>query len=180
MSCLLGSSSQSCCWLWVDSFLRLSITNKLCGRLQASWKRWRSTLAVLSSVDPGECDSPADLILQQKWQYPIFCGQPKSEMLPCFSQTTRDSRYQDWDWKCQTSLPGNACKDHQCSAAREQMPLFHDKIACPVPCSIRIFNNMQLLPLPVILSKFLTSLTQAAELRMEGTGWKSCNWFTSE
>lgn len=132
VSGLLCTSSQSCCWLRMLSFLRVSITNKLCGRPQASWNTWSSTLAVLSSVAPGERDSPTDLSLGQSLRFPIFCGQQKPEILPCFSKATRDCRYQVWDWKCQTSLPGNSWKDHQRSAGREQMPLFHYNITCPV------------------------------------------------
>lgn len=114
------------------SFLRLSIANKFCGRSQASWKRWSSTLAGFSSVAPGDCDSPADLILGQSLWFPTFFGHQKSEILTCFSKAARDSRYRVWDWKCQASLPQNRCKDHQHSSAREHMPLLHYNIICPV------------------------------------------------
>lgn len=131
VSGLLCTLSQSC-WLWELSFLRLSITNKLCGRPQASWKSWSSTLAVLSSLAPGEYDSPADLILGSSLWFQILFGQQKTEVLPCFSKVTRDSRYQVWDRKCQTCLPRNSWKDHQHCTARKPMPLFHYSITCPV------------------------------------------------
>jgi len=39
---------------------------------------------------------------------------------------------------------------------------------------------MHLFSLPVIMSECLASLTHAAELWIEVTGWKSCDWFTLE
>lgn len=113
---------------WVQSFLRLSTTNKLCGRPQANWNRWSSALTVLSSEALGECDSPTDLVLGQRLWFPILCEQQNNKILLCFSKDIRDRCYQVWGWKCQTSLPRNSWKDHQHSAARKPVPLFHYSI----------------------------------------------------
>lgn len=126
-SALLCTSSQSC-WLWVLSFFRLSTTNKLCGRPQANWKRWSFTLTVLSSEALGERDTPTDLILGQRLWFPIFYEQQNTQILLCFSKDIRDCCYQVWGWKCQTSLPRNSWKDHQHSAARKPVPIFHYSI----------------------------------------------------
>lgn len=85
---------------------------------------------------------------------------------------------------------GNARQILQGAAGRttkalEPRPLFHYSTACPVPwaasgCSQRCFIHLQLFPSPVIIPKCLASLTPAAELGTEGTGWKSCRWFTLE
>lgn len=124
---LICTSSQSC-WLWVLSFFRLSTTNKLCGRPQTNWKRWSCTSTVLSSEALGECDTPTDLILGQRLWFPIFYEQQNIKILLCFSKDIRDCCYQVWGWKCQTSLPRNSWKDHQHSAARKPVPLFHYSI----------------------------------------------------